>query len=51
VPALYAGPQPSYPGFDQINVPLTLDLRGSGLASVILKVDQHQANTVTVAIQ
>jgi uncharacterized protein (TIGR03437 family) len=51
VPALYAGPQPDFPGLDQINVPLTLNLRGSGVANVVLKVDQHQANTVTVDIQ
>jgi len=51
VPALYAGPQPTFAGLDQINVPLTLNLRGSGLADVVLKVDQHQANTVTVNVQ
>ena len=51
VPALYAGPQPQYAGLDQINLPLTLDLRGSGVANVVLKVDQHRANTVTVSIQ
>jgi uncharacterized protein (TIGR03437 family) len=47
----YAGPQPSFAGLDQINVPLTLDLRGSGVANVVLKVNQHQANTVTVDVQ
>jgi uncharacterized protein (TIGR03437 family) len=51
VPALYAGPQPNFAGLDQINVPLTLNLRGSGVANVVLKVDQHQANTVTVDVQ
>jgi uncharacterized protein (TIGR03437 family) len=51
VPALYAGPQPNFAGLDQINVPLTLDLRGSGVANLVLKVDQHQANTVTVDVQ
>ena len=51
VPALYAGPQSQYAGLDQINVPLTLNLRGAGIANVVLKVDQHQANTVTVAVQ
>jgi uncharacterized protein (TIGR03437 family) len=48
VPVLYAGPQPDFAGLDQINVPLTPDLRGSGVAEVVLKVNQHQANTVTV---
>jgi uncharacterized protein (TIGR03437 family) len=51
VPVLYAGPQPDFAGLDQINVPLLLSLRGSGLANVVLKVNQHQANTVTVDIQ
>jgi uncharacterized protein (TIGR03437 family) len=51
VPALYAGPQPQFVGLDQINVPLTLNLHGSGVANIVLKVDQHQANTVTVDVQ
>jgi uncharacterized protein (TIGR03437 family) len=51
VPVLYAGPQPDFAGLDQINVPLTLNLRGSGVANVVLKVDQHRANNVTVNIQ
>jgi uncharacterized protein (TIGR03437 family) len=51
VPALYAGPQGDFAGLDQINVPLPLALRGSGLANVVVKVNQHQANTVTVLIQ
>ncbi len=51
VPVLYAGPQPDFAGLDQINMPLTLNLRGSGVANVVLKVDQHQANTVTVDVQ
>jgi hypothetical protein len=32
-------------------VPLTLNLRGSGVTNVVLKVEQHQANTVTVDVQ
>jgi len=51
VPILYAGPQPDFAGLDQINLPLTLNLRGSGVANIVLKVEQHPANTVTVAIQ
>ena len=51
VRVLYAGPQPTFAGLDQINVPLKLDLRGSGVANVVLKVDQHQANTVTVDVR
>ena len=51
LPALYAGPQPDFAGLDQVNVQLTPELRGSGVANIVIKVDQHQANTVTVAIQ
>jgi uncharacterized protein (TIGR03437 family) len=51
LPALYAGPQPSFPGLDQINVQLTPELAGSGISEIVVKVDQHQANTVTVDIQ
>ena len=51
VRVLYAGPQPTFAALDQINVPLKLDLRGSGVANVVLKVDQHQANTVTVDVR
>jgi uncharacterized protein (TIGR03437 family) len=48
---LYAGPQPDFAGLDQINVQLPQALQGSGIANIVLKVDQHQANTVTVNIQ
>ena len=51
VPVLYAGPQADYAGLDQINVPLLLSLHGSGVANVVVKVNQHQANTVTVDIK
>jgi uncharacterized protein (TIGR03437 family) len=51
VQALYAGPQPNFAGLDQINVQLPSALRGSGVANIVLKVDQHQANTVTIDIQ
>ena len=51
VPVLYAGPQPDFAGLDQINVPLTLNLRGSGMTNIVLKVEQHQANSVAVAVQ
>lgn len=51
VPALYADAQPTFSGLDQINVPLPLNLRGSGVADIVLKVNQHQGNTVTVNIR
>jgi uncharacterized protein (TIGR03437 family) len=51
LPALYAGPQPNFAGLDQINVQLTPDLQGSGVSNIVIKVDQHQANTVTADIQ
>lgn len=50
VPVLYAGPQPQYPGLDQVNVPLILSLRGSGESNVVLSVDGQIANTVTINI-
>ena len=51
VPVLYAGPQPQYPGLDQINVSLVLGLRGSGESNVVLSVDGQTSNTVTVNIK
>jgi uncharacterized protein (TIGR03437 family) len=51
VPVLYAGPQPQYPGLDQVNVSLVLSLRGSGESNVVLTVDGQTANTVTINIQ
>jgi uncharacterized protein (TIGR03437 family) len=51
VPVFFAGPQPSFAGLDQINVALPAELRGSGLTNVIVKVNQHQANLVAVAIK
>lgn len=51
VPVLYAGPAPGYTGLDQVNVGLTLALRGSGEANVVLTVDGKTANTVTINIQ
>jgi len=51
LPALYAGPQPSFAGLDQINVQLTPALSGSGMANIVVKVDQHQANAVSLDIR
>ena len=51
VPVLYAGAQPTYPGLDQVNVALTLNLRGSGESNVLLTVDGQTSNAVTVNIK
>ena len=51
VPVLYAGVQPTFAGLDQVNVALTLNLRGSGPSNVVLTVDGQTSNTVTVNIQ
>jgi uncharacterized protein (TIGR03437 family) len=51
-PALtFAGPQPTFPGLDQVNVPLPDSLVGTGKALVMLTVAGQLANTVYVNIQ
>ena len=51
VPVLYAGPQLEFVGLDQVNVPLTLNLRGSGEANVVLTVEGQTANPVTINVK
>jgi uncharacterized protein (TIGR03437 family) len=51
VPVLYAGPTPNFIGLDQVNVPLVLSLRGSGLCSVVVSVDGQASNAVMIDIQ
>ncbi len=51
VPVLYAGPTPNFAGLDQVNVPLLLSLRGSGLSKVVVTVDGQASNTVVIDIQ
>ena len=51
VPVLYAGPAPGFSGLDQVNVALTLGLRGSGQADVVLSVDGAASNAVVIAVQ
>jgi uncharacterized protein (TIGR03437 family) len=48
---LYAGPQPSFEGLDQVNLAIPLSLRGSGEVNIVLTVDGQTANVVTVNIQ
>lgn len=51
LPALYAGPAPGFAGLDQVNVGLSLALRGSGESNVTLTVDGQTSNAVTINIQ
>ena len=51
VAVLYAGPQPDFAGLDQVNVLLTLQLRGAGQANVVLTADGQSSNAVMVNIQ
>jgi uncharacterized protein (TIGR03437 family) len=51
VPVLYAGPAPGFAGLDQVNVALTLDLRGAGESGVVLTVDGQTSNVVTINVQ
>jgi len=46
----YAGPQGELPGLDQINIPLSLSLRGAGLVSITVTVDGAASNAVQILI-
>jgi uncharacterized protein (TIGR03437 family) len=50
-PALYAGPTPGFVGLDQVNVGLSLNLRGSGESNVTITVDGRTSNAVIIDIQ
>ena len=50
IPALYAGPQPQFPGLDQVNVPLPLSLRGAGVVNVTVTVDGVTSNPVKIQV-
>jgi uncharacterized protein (TIGR03437 family) len=47
----FIGAQIQTPGLDQVNVPLPLSLRGSGLVNVTITVDGVTSNAVQVDIQ
>jgi uncharacterized protein (TIGR03437 family) len=49
--ALYAGPQGTFSGLDQLNVRLPRLLAGRGEVDVVLMVDGKQANTLKIAIK
>jgi uncharacterized protein (TIGR03437 family) len=51
VQVLYAGPQPSFEGLDQVNLVLPPTLNGSGEVNIVLTVDGQISNVVTVNIQ
>jgi uncharacterized protein (TIGR03437 family) len=50
VAATYAGPQPTIPGLDQVNILLPLTLRGAGVVNVTLWVDGAESNRVLVQL-
>ncbi len=47
----YAGPQPQFPGLDQVNVLLPASLAGAGFVNVAVSSGQSISNTLTIAIQ
>jgi uncharacterized protein (TIGR03437 family) len=47
----YAGPQPQYPGMDQVNIPLPNALAGRGELNIDLSVAGHPANVITINAQ
>ncbi len=51
VQALYVAAQTQIPGLDQINVPLPLTLRGSGMVDVTVTVDGVKSNAVQIIVQ
>jgi uncharacterized protein (TIGR03437 family) len=51
VPILYAGPQGSFEGLDQVNVLLPESLRGSGLVEVAVGIGGEWSNPLAIVIQ
>jgi uncharacterized protein (TIGR03437 family) len=52
VPVIFAGPQNSYPGLDQMNVgPLPRSLRGLGQTEIVVKIAGKESNRVAVLIR
>ena len=52
VPVTYAGPQPDFPGLDQLNIgPLPLSLQGSGTTNIRVSIGKSVSNAVTIQIQ
>jgi len=51
VAVAYAGPQGTYAGLDQINIPLPASLARSGRVDVVVSASQKPSNPVQVTIQ
>ncbi|HEY0006303.1 MAG TPA: hypothetical protein VGB17_16095, partial [Pyrinomonadaceae bacterium] len=47
----YAGTQTAYPGLDQVNVVLPLELKGAGSVELTLVAGGQRSNTATVNIK
>jgi uncharacterized protein (TIGR03437 family) len=50
VPVSYSGAQGTYPGLDQVNVPLGAALRGLGEVDVVVTADGKVSNAVRIAL-
>jgi uncharacterized protein (TIGR03437 family) len=48
---VYAGPQPEYPGYDQLVARLPRTLAGAGVVNVIVRVGGVQANAVQIEVR
>ena len=51
VPVAYAGPQGTFAGLDQINIPLPASLAGSGKVDIVVTAAQKPSNPVQLTIQ
>lgn len=50
-PVMYAGPQGTFVGLDQVNIQIPKTLAGSGQVNVVLTVDGMAANVITIDIK
>ncbi|MBK5292303.1 MAG: cellulase family glycosylhydrolase [Acidobacteriia bacterium] len=48
---LYSGPQPEFPGLDQMNVRIPPGLAGRGQVEIVVKADGRQANPVQLLVR
>jgi uncharacterized protein (TIGR03437 family) len=51
VPVAFAGPQPSFAGLDQVNVPVPRSLGGRGDVDILLLVEGLASNLVEINIR